>query len=110
MSPEIGKFLKIRNEINWRLAQLINVDEIEANGLEFFCQQLTDYLLLGAYTLGLPSDPFAEEFCKKYAHGLSNHKAFTQDLSKLMIILSERWNQEDRHIKQKLFAQQQVNH
>ena len=102
MSPEIGKFLQIRNEINWRLARLVNIRDIDQDDLQLFCQQLTDYLLSGAYNLGLNSNDFAEDFCRKYAEGIANDQLFVKDLSKLMIVLSERWNQEDRHLKQEL--------
>lgn len=100
MSPEIGKFLMLRNEINWRLAQLINIKDIESDDLQLFCQQLTDYLLTSAYTLGLNSNAFAEDFCKRYAGGEVADQTFVQDLSKLTIILAERWNREDQQIKQ----------
>ncbi len=100
MTPEIGKFLNTRNEINWRLAQLINIQDIELEDLQVFCQQLTDYLFASVYTLGLQSDPFAEEFGRKYATGISQDQSFINDLSKLMIVLAERWNIEDKQIKE----------
>lgn len=100
MTPEIGKFLNTRNEINWRLAQLINIKDIEPEDLQVFCQQLTDYLFASVYTLGLNSDEFAEEFARKYATGISQDQTFINDLSKLMIVLAERWNIEDKQIKE----------
>jgi len=102
MSPEIAKFLQTRNEINWRLAQLINEREVDQDDLSSFCQELTDYLLSGVYSLGIPSSTLAEDFCKKYAKEIGNREAYVQDLSKLTIVLSERWNLEDKHIKKEL--------
>lgn len=102
MSPDIGKFLKIRNEINWRLARLISSSDLDTEDLQLFCQQVTDYLLSGAYILAMPSIPFAEDFCRKYAKGEVDDQPFVQDLSKLTIILAERWNLEDQCIKKEL--------